>query len=102
MVCPLSTFHSECLLVVYGLGSLFLQSVGLTGTIPMEVGRLTKLGEFALFGCTDATDLCPCRCADLLFDSHHIVLTAILLLNGNQVSGSIPTELGNLSNIARK
>ena len=56
------------------LGVLLLENVQLTGTIPTELGRLTELGEFVLYGCNYATGLCPCRCADLLFDSHKSVL----------------------------
>ena len=84
------------------VGTVFLQNMALTGTIPTELGRLTELGEFVFYDWNDPPSLCSCRRVGLFFDSHSIVVTAFLLLNGNQVSGSIPTELGNLSSITRK
>ena len=55
-----------------GLGSLILQNSALTGTIPTELGRLTELGEFVFYGCTDATSGCPWQHVGLLCDSHRI------------------------------
>ena len=62
-----------------------------SGSIPTELGKLTKLTRLDLGG-NRLTGPIPTELAQLAD-------LTILLLGGNQLTGTIPTELGNLSNL---
>jgi hypothetical protein len=68
--------------------SLIMPSMALDGTIPTEIGKLTKLCK-----CERDLQLILCRpCRDSQF-----LVPAILMLHANQLTGTIPAALGNLA-----
>ena len=73
---------------------LFLSQNQLNGTIPSQLGNLTRLELLLLFANQDLSGPIPSELGNLtnLRD---------LQLELNQLSGPIPSELGNLSNLAR-
>jgi hypothetical protein len=70
---------------------LILQYIGLTGTIPPEIGNLTNL-TFINLGLNELTGSIPSEIGNLtnLTD---------LILQHNGLTGSIPPEIGNLTNL---
>ncbi|CAJ1961816.1 unnamed protein product [Sphenostylis stenocarpa] len=66
-------------------------NTGLTGTIPGEIGNLTKLNSLSLVGCGFSGPI-----PDSLGALSQLTFLA---LNSNNFSGNIPRSLGNLSNI---
>ena len=80
--------------VVYSVENttnLNLQSHGLTGEIPPEIGNLTNLTHLYL-GWNDLTGSIPSE----IWDLTNLVE---LDLSGNDLTGSIPSEIGNLTNL---
>jgi len=81
---------------------IYLSDDDLSGSIPSELGLLTNLFEIDLctYGCR--VDLCleenglnPSSTSNFVF---FLLLHDGLILDGNQLSGSIPSELGLLTN----
>ncbi|KAE9594958.1 hypothetical protein Lal_00041274 [Lupinus albus] len=66
-------------------------NTGLTGTIPKEIGNLTKLKSLALVGCGFYGPI-PDSIGSLK-------KLTFLALNSNRFNGSIPRSIGNLSNL---
>ncbi|CAL0300920.1 unnamed protein product [Lupinus luteus] len=66
-------------------------NTGLTGTIPKEIGNLTKLKSLALVGCGFYGPI-----PDSIGSLKQLTFLA---LNSNRFNGSIPHSIGNLSNI---
>ena len=70
---------------------LYLRENGLTGTIPQELGGLSRLKSLNLSE-NDLTGPIPTELGGLSSLTH-------LTLDGNELSGPIPAELGNLSSL---
>ena len=89
---PLSKWHGVLSTDVSGrVVSLFLNANGLVGSIPPELGGLTKLRELEL-GSNALTGGIPHELGNL-------TNLASLRLSGNALTGPIPPELGNLTNL---
>ena len=71
--------------------SIWLVERGLNGTVPVELGDLSKLSQLWLYG-NDLTGTIPAQLGNLSNLEH-------LALSSNQLTGTIPEELGNLSNL---
>jgi len=83
--------------------SLILVGTQLSGSIPSELGRLTNVEKMYLGKYGRRVDLCledhgwnPSSTSNFAFFS---LLHVALILVGNQLSGSIPSELGRLINV---
>lgn len=73
-------------------GALYeLEGQGLTGPIPVELGKLSNL-KVLMLGANKLSGPIPPELADLT----HL---ESLFLNSNELSGEIPIELGNLANL---
>ena len=70
---------------------MYLSGNQLKGSIPAELGRLTKLGWLYL----DSNQLSGAIPAEL----SNLTGLAWLWLSGNQLKGAIPAELGHLTNL---
>jgi len=82
--------------------ALILDDNQLTGSIPSELGLLTNLREIVLCKCGRRVDLCleehgwnPCSTSNFAFFPLHDAL----ILVENQLTGSIPSELGLFTNL---
>ncbi|XP_059663546.1 receptor-like protein 11 [Cornus florida] len=73
------------------LASLNLSYCGLNGSIPYEIGRLSKLNYLQLFG-NSLTGTLPLSMANL-------AQLLELDISYNSISGSIPSEIGRLSKL---
>lgn len=75
-------------------GTLLLQSNDLTGSIPTEIVKLSRLGTSLILNIQ--------KCGTILNLSHHIatLYTEYLILWGNGLlNGTIPNEIGLLTNL---
>jgi len=88
---PMSTWNGVTLDGEGCVRSLVLSDNQLSGSMPPELGNLTKL-EFLYLENNQLTGAIPSELGNLTD------LTLLHLLN-NQLSGNIPVELGNLSNL---
>lgn len=102
--------------VLTNLNMLFLSYVGLTGTVPTEIGRLTSLTELVIPGNPSLGGVIPTELQNLVklrklvFEHDALAgtlpsalgkLTELreLVLGGNQLSGGMPSELGLLTKL---
>ena len=65
---------------------------GLTGTLPPELGTLSRLRSLEIGGNRGLTGPIPAEVGDL-------TNLELLILQANRLTGSIPAELGQLSNL---
>jgi hypothetical protein len=92
----------SCLLVIFhSTAELSLSRNSLTGTIPSEVSLLSNLGESSIVWLLVVMIVLSCvffivlSCLLVIFHS-----TALLYLWGNSLTGTIPSQLGLLSNLS--
>ena len=71
--------------------TLRLDSLGLDGVIPSEIGDLINLNHLSLYG-NQLTGSIPSEIG-------YLTNLTILKLGRNQLTGSIPSEIGNLTNL---
>ncbi|XP_072969581.1 leucine-rich repeat receptor protein kinase HPCA1-like [Typha angustifolia] len=64
---------------------------GLTGAIPASIGKLTKLANLILVGCSFSGEIPP--------EIGSLSRLVFLSLNSNRFTGSIPPTIGNLSKL---
>jgi len=88
-----STANNQCTKGVYT--SLTLDFVGVSGTIPEEIGLLTTLERFSVRGGLDSDSVISGTMPDI-FASLSSIQT--IRLNDNDLSGSIPTSFGFMTN----
>jgi hypothetical protein len=79
---------------------LYLSENSLTGTIPSEVGLLTKLSELSVVWILVVRIVLSCVCHCTLMLACHIHSTAYLSLWGNSLTGTIPSEVGLLTKLS--
>ena len=92
------------LLTIYLYFSLIFSQInliaenGLTGSIPTKVGLLTELMDFNLCKCLFSV-LLLLLMKDEFYTSNFFSLTFshITLIGSNELTGSIPTEVGSLT-----
>ena len=89
----------SCILILNITGYLYLDNNTLTGIIPSEIGLFTNLGEscchFLLSPICPGMYVCSCVSCILILNS-----TDTLDLSSNTLSGTIPSEIGLLSNLS--
>ena len=89
----------SCNLILNSTATLDLSSNTLSGTIPSEIGLLSNLSEsicrFLLSPICPDMYVCSCLSCNLILNS-----TDTLDLSSNTLSGTIPSEIGLLSNLS--
>lgn len=88
-----STANNQCTKGVYT--SLTLDFVGVSGTIPQELGLLTGLERFSVRGSVEATDIMSGTIPDVFGSLSHM---QTIRLNDNDFTGLIPVSFGSMEN----
>jgi hypothetical protein len=92
-------FH--CLLVIFhSTAWLSLSSNSLTGTIPTEIALLSNLCESSVVWLLVVMIVLSCVFHCTLMLACHIHSTAYLDLSDNSLTGTIPSEVGLMSNLS--
>jgi high-affinity nickel permease len=90
----------SCLLVIFHYtADLWLNDNSLTGTIPSEVGLMSNLGESSVVWLLVVMIVLSCVFHCTLMLACHIHSTDTLALSGNSLTGTIPSEVGLMSNL---
>ena len=87
------------LVIFHSTALLNLRENSLTGSIPNEIVSLTQLSESCVVGFIVVTivSCVPCILTRL---ACHFSSTAVLSLQGNSLTGSIPNQFGSLTQLS--
>jgi len=88
-----STANDQCTKGVYT--SLTLDFVGVSGTIPQELGLLIGLERFSVRGSTETADIMSGTIPDIFGTLSNM---QTVRLNDNDLEGSIPVSIGSMKN----
>jgi hypothetical protein len=91
----------SCLLVIFhSTAELSLDSNNLTGTIPSQIGLLTKFSESSVVWLLVVMIVLSCVFHCTLMLACHVYSTATLDLSVNSLTGTIPSEVGLLTKLS--